>query len=220
MATSKDIQKIASGIGASSKSSPTAAGHPKEAKASPQLIDAINQVFALFQVNYHNQYYSAFGDTTKSENLAKNLWCKKLNNFSPETICGAAEKVIAESDYLPTLHKMLNACRHVGMPAGLPNSRKAYQEACNKISPKADQKWSHPAVYFAGRDAGWHMLSNGIESKVMPVFSEIYQQYCDRVLAGEKFIIEKSSTIPELPELPATKKHNQQQLDNLKKLLD
>jgi hypothetical protein len=64
------------------------------------------------------------------------------------------------------------------------------------------------------------MLANGIESKVLPVFSDIYQQYCDRVLAGEKFVIQKSSTTPELPELPATKKHNQQQLNNLKKLLD
>jgi len=106
------------------------------------------------------------------------------------------------------------------MPAGLPNPRKAYQEACNKRSPKAKQQWSHPAVYLSGRDAGWHMLANEIESKALPAFAEIYQQYCDRVLAGEKLIVDAAASVAELTELPATKKHNQQQLDNLRKLLD
>ena len=220
MANSKDIQKVASEIAASSTRSPTAAGRPKASPINPKLVDAINQVFALFQVNYHNQYYSAFGDNTKSENLAKKLWLNKLDHFSCETICGAAEKIIAESEYLPTLHKMLSACRQVGMPAGLPNPRKAYQEACNKRSPKAQQQWSHPAVYLTGRDAGWHMLANEIESKALPAFAEIYQQYCDRVLAGEKLIVDATASVAELTELPATKKHNQQQLDNLRKLLD
>ena len=98
MANSKDIQKVASEIAASSTRSPTAAGRPKASPINPKLVDAINQVFALFQVNYHNQYYSAFGDNTKSENLAKKLWLNKLDHFSSETICGAAEKIIAESE--------------------------------------------------------------------------------------------------------------------------
>ena len=115
---------------------------------------------------------------------------------------------------------MLNACRHVGMPAGVPNPRKAYHEACTKLSPKVNQHWSHPAVYLAGRDSGWHMLANEIESKALPVFSDIYQQYCDRILAGERFIIDTFSEVAELELLPATKKYNQQQVKNLKRLLD
>ena len=43
---------------------------------------------------------------------------------------------------------------------------------------------------------------------------------CDRVLAGEKLIVDTAASEAELTELPATKKHNQQQLDNLRKLLD
>ena len=184
------------------------------------MIDAINQIFALFQVNYHNQYYSAFGDTTNSEDLAKNLWCKKLKHFSPLTICNAAEKIIAESDYLPTLNKMLNACRHLGMPPNIPTTRKAYQEACNLPSPKTEQRWSHPIVYLAGRDVSWHLLANETESKVLPLFGDIYQQYCDRILMGEKFAVEASTETPELEALPASKKHNQQQIQNLKELLN
>ena len=220
MANSKDLnQKVASGIAASSTQSPTAAGHPKATPANPQLIDAINQIFAFFRINYHNQYYSAFGDNTKSENLAKKLWLSKLGDFSAETIIAGAEKVIAESDYLPTLHKMLNACRDVGMPAGLPSPRKAYQEVCNKPSPKAEQQWSHPAVYIAGRECGWHFLANTVESKAFAPFAEIYQQLCERVVAGETFVVEKPEALPETSMKPATKKQALAELDDLKNLL-
>jgi hypothetical protein len=220
MANSTDlIQKVASEIAASSTRSPTAAGQAKPVAASPELIDAINQIFALFQVNYHNQYYAAFGDNTKSENLAKKLWLSKLENFGPEIILSAAEKIIADSEYLPTLHKMLNACRSVGMPAGLPNPRKAYQEACNKPSPKAEQHWSHPVVYLAARDCGWHLLANEIESRALPAFTEVYQQYCDLVVIGEVFTIEPPQALPETSQVAASKKHNLEQLDQLKQLL-
>ena len=220
MANSKDlIQKVVSGIATSSTLSPTEAGLPKSAPASPQLIDAINQIFALFRVNYHNQYFSAFGDNPKSENLAKKLWLNKVGDFSAETILKAAEKIIAESEYLPTLHKMLNACKIVGMPAGLPTLRKAYQEVCNKPSPKAEQRWSHPAVYLSGRDCGWYFLANSIESKAFTPFSEIYLQYCERVLRGEELTIEAPDALPEFSAVPASREHNQQQLNNLKKLL-
>ena len=219
MASKDLIQKVASEIAASSTRSPTAAGQAKPAAASAELIDAINQTFALFQVNYHNQYYAAFGDNTKSENLAKKLWLSKLENFGADCILASAEKIIADSEYLPTLHKMLTACRAAGLPAGLPNSRKAYQEACNKPSPKAEQQWSHAVVYLAGRDCGWHLLANEIESKALPAFADIYQQYCDRVIAGETFTIEPPEALPESPQVPATKKHNLEQLDQLKQLL-
>lgn len=220
MASKDLIQKVASEIAASSTRSPTAAGQAKAAPASPDLIDSINQIFALFQVNYHNQYYAAFGDNTKSENLAKKLWLSKLSDFGPEVILAAAEKIIAESEYLPTLHKMLNACRSAGMPSNLPNPRRAYEEACNKPSPKAEQKWSHPAVYLSARDCGWHMLANEIESKALPAFTQIYNGYCDRVVAGEEFIVEPPQALPESPQVLASKKHNRQQLDQLKQLLN
>lgn len=221
MANSTDlIQKVASEIAASSTHSPTAAGQAKPVPASPELIDAINQIFALFQVNYHNQYYAAFGDNTKSENLAKKLWLSKLEHFAPAIILSAAEKIIADSEYLPTLHKMLNACRSAGMPAGLPNPRKAYQEACNKPSPKAEQQWSHAIVYLAGRDCGWHLLANEIESRALPAFTEIYQQYCDLVVIGQEFSIEQPQALPETPQVAASQAHNLEQLDRLKQLLD
>jgi hypothetical protein len=221
MANSRDlIQQVASEIATSSTRSPTEAGHPEPSSTDPKLIDAINQVFALFQINYHNQYFSAFGDNTKSEKIAKNLWLNKLSQFSSETICAAAEKIIAENDYLPTLHKMLEACRSAGMPKGLPNPRAAYQEACNSPSPKAAQAWSHPIVYHAGRECGWHKLANEVEPKVFPLFEQTYLSYCERLLKGETFSVEPPQALPESVSVTATKSHNLKQLKKLQKLLD
>ncbi|MGB2401422.1 MAG: hypothetical protein ACPH7H_06450 [Porticoccaceae bacterium] len=221
MASNKDlVQQVVSEIATSSTRSQTEAGHPENAPQSPELIDAINQVFALFQINYHNQYFSAFGDNTKSENLAKNLWLNKLSQFSADTICGAAEKIIADNDYLPTLHKMLEACRQVGMPKGLPSARQAYLEACNKPSPKATQDWSHAAVYLAARDCGWHLLANEIERKALPLFSDCYRNYCDRVLGGEELIIELPKELPETSGKKASRSENLKQLKKLQQLVD
>ncbi|HMW48308.1 MAG TPA: hypothetical protein PKC70_08435, partial [Cellvibrionaceae bacterium] len=66
-----------------STNSPTAAGpnnssRTSGAKATPELIDAINQVFALFRRNYLNQYHKAFGDVEEL-NHTKRLWLEILS---------------------------------------------------------------------------------------------------------------------------------------------
>ena len=59
-----------------------------------------------------------------------------------------------------------------------------------------------------------------IESKALPAFTQIYNGYCDRVVAGEEFIVEPPQALPESPQVLASKKHNRQQLDQLKQLLN
>ena len=86
----------------------------------------------MFRVNFHNQYYSAFGDNNESENLAKKLWLNKLANFKTNTIYRASEKIIEGSEYLPTLNKMIQICLTCSLPKELPTAKEAYFEACNK----------------------------------------------------------------------------------------
>ncbi|TFH67829.1 hypothetical protein E3W66_06155 [Gammaproteobacteria bacterium LSUCC0057] len=204
-----------------STTSPTAAGRPEPSPApSAELIDAINQVFALFRANYHNQYYSAFGNDQGSVAITKKLWLQTLQNFSPALICQAAERIIAESEYLPTLHKMLEACRRAGLPDNLPSALLAYREACNAASPKAAQRWSHPAVYLAGRDCGWHRLANFAERQVLPEYSAIYQRYAERVAAGEQLAIEPPAALEEIPHRPASAATADHAMAQLKALFD
>src|SRR5690625_3712956 len=80
------IQKVAQEIEASSRTSPTAAGPAEQTRAQPtdDHIDALNEVFTLFRINYHNQYYKAYSDT-QVLNQIKKLWLESLTRFEPRS---------------------------------------------------------------------------------------------------------------------------------------
>ncbi len=171
------------------KTSPTAVGRADSAGGDTGLIDTINQVFTLFRINYHNQYHAAFGDTA-TLNQAKRLWKESLGHFNSEQLLRAARKVIEQSDYLPTLNKMLTACEDDLADYGLPDARSAYLEAANKPSPKNAQSWSHPIVYHAGKILGWYAISHVPENVTYPAFVKVYRDLVRRLLAGEDFTVD------------------------------
>ncbi|MDO6749747.1 hypothetical protein Q4563_21085, partial [Gilvimarinus sp. 1_MG-2023] len=71
-------------IEALSKTSQTAAGEAEPTyKASDGLIDALNEVFALFRIKYHNQYYKAESDSSVLAQLKK-LGLESLVRFEPD----------------------------------------------------------------------------------------------------------------------------------------
>ncbi len=212
MANNKEAGKLAEQLVRETAASPTTSATPAgqtngqqrtsaehdEPVSEPlrdQLIEALNQVFALFRLNYHNQFYAAYPDNSQL-NQIKRLWLESLSRFSPETILLAARHTIEHSDYLPTLNRMRASCQEALTHQGLPSSHDAFIEACEKPSPKNQQTWSHPAVYFAGRDSDWFFMANNIESKTFPVFQRHYERYVDLVLRGETL------TLPTQPELP------------------
>lgn len=210
------------------KTSPTAAGHSKtnqqnqagkDKNALPEEhIDAINQVFALFRVNFHNQYYAALSDS-QLLSQTKKLWADSLSRFSPQTILKAAKRVIEESEYLPTLHKMIELCRGDNQQFGLPEVRQAFIEACHAHSPKSNHNWSHAAVYYAGKDCDWFFLSSNTEQQTFPVFKENYRRWCDKVKAGEKLPPIKLKQLPETSASPVDKSANKKHLQELRKQL-
>ena len=189
------------------------AGNPR---VSGEQIDTINQVFALFRINYHNQYHAAFGDTAVL-NQAKKLWAESLSRFSPEAILAGAKRVIEASDYLPTLHRMISACQGTPAQHGMPETHSAYLEACRAPSPKSEHAWSHPAVYHAGRECDWFFLSNTSEREAFPIFKRHYENLCARVLDGETLQLPDTPKLTESSALPLSKSEN---LARLKALRD
>lgn len=141
-------------------------------------------MFTLFRLNYHNQYFKAYGSQDEL-NYAKKLWHSALREFDEATVLAAAERAIKESEYLPTIRGMLKHCERSLAALGLPSPREAYLEACRAPTPKAAFGWSHPAVYWAGHDSDWFFLANNGEHVALPVFERHYQRYCRRVQAGE-----------------------------------
>ncbi len=183
------------------------------------MIDTINQVFELFRINYHNQYFSAFADIN-TLNQAKRLWLETLQRFPADVILRGAKKAIEESEYLPTLHKMITYCQGSPELHGLPDTHSAYVEACQAPSPKAEYDWSHPAVYHAGRASDWYFLANNSERIAFPVFREHYQALCARVLRGDTLPAPEFKRLPETVETPLSKDENRQRLASLRQELD
>jgi hypothetical protein len=177
-------------------------------------IEAINQVFALFRLNYHNQYYAAYPDAEQLKQIKK-LWLDALADYPIEQILQGAKHAIEHSEYLPTLNRMLECCQQGLADLGLPTAHDAYREACRAAAPRSAQAWSHPAVYLAGRDSDWFFLANNTERISWPVFRDHYQRYCTRVMKGESLRIPQP---PQLEQHKAAPLSRDDQLAELRKL--
>ena len=177
-------------------------------------VEAINQVFALFRLNYHNQYYAAFPDAEQLKQIKK-LWLEALAEFPPEQVLRGAKHAIENSEYLPTLNRMLDSCRAGAGELGLPSAHDAFVEACQAGSPKSAQAWSHPAVYLAGRDSDWFFLANNAERETWPVFRDHYQRYVSAALSGANLEIPEPAALERDAPQPLSP---EQQLSELKKL--
>ena len=128
MADSKElIQQVAREIEASPTTSPTAAGPTREPPTAEQ-VDTINQVFALFRLNYHNQFYAAYSDQEQLKQVKK-LWLDALAGHPVEQVLRGARHAIETSEYLPTLNRMLESCQESLKEFGLPDARSAYLQA-------------------------------------------------------------------------------------------
>lgn len=200
--------------------STTAVGHSKSQHREQRvaLVDALNQVFTLFRLNYHNQYLKAFGNQQEL-NEVKRLWLEMLGQFSPNTLLAAAKGVIETSEYLPTLHTMIYHCEKAAPGAALPDSHSAYIEACRAPSPKAAYNWSHPAVYYAGKQCDWYFLQSSPESVAYPVFKQQYRELCQQVRSGVQLPSPSAPALPEKPAAPLDRETNQKKLRALRESL-
>lgn len=178
-------------------------------------VDAINQIFAEFEFAYHNQFHKGFAET-ESLVIAKKYWLSSLEQYSPHQIVAAAKRVVQTQDYLPSIATFLRACEEGKDLFGLPSTRQAYVEACSAPSPKKDFAWSHQAVYFAGKAAGWFLLANEPEAAAYSVFEYHYERLCRRVVNGEKLAVQASVALTETIERKLDKAEVKERIAKLK----
>lgn len=202
-----------------SNNKPYTDGIEKNGAPTNDHITAINQMFAEFQLAYHNQFHKAFSDDQKIV-MAKQLWVKTLCDFSPNRILAGTRRAIKESEYLPTLHTIRKFCDPKPEEMGLPDVYSAYLEACRAATPKIDQTWSHPAVYLAGKASDWFFLANNIETKAFPVFKRNFEVLCQRVMSGEKLDMPIRKAITENSNHPLTNAERKDRLKKMRRELD
>lgn len=188
------------------------------ATGGPDRVDAINQMFAEFELAYHNQYYKAY-PTADQLTLAKKYWLGVLQDYAPAQIVAAARKLVRSSEFLPSISSVVKACESgIGL-FGLPPVREAYIEACRATSPKAAWNWSHDAVYHAGKATDWFLLASEPEERIFPVFEHYYRELCRRVMLGEELESPCVAALPERSATPLSAEENRARMRELRATL-
>lgn len=140
-----------------------------------------------------------------------------MSDFDADTMMQAAERVVKEQKFLPNVHDVLEMCEKAQHAVlGIPDAHAAYVEACRAPSPKAEYRWTHPAVYYAGRASDWFMLANEPEQVAFPVFERNYLLLAERLRQGETLEMDIPKALPEKIERPLEKS---KQLENLRQLM-
>ena len=218
------LEKTSKSLAQPSSASQTEAGQSKrDAETAahhdgPDHVDAINQLFAEFEIAYHNQYYKAYA-TDERLILAKKYWLGCLNAYSPAQIVAAARHVVKTHDYLPTVSVVVRACEEGPALFGLPNAKQAYYEACRAESPKSAFAWSHEAIYQAGKATGWFLLASEPEDRVFPLFEYHYLALCQRALRGEVLDDPAPDALPSRVPHPLSGEENHARMKKLREQL-
>lgn len=170
----------------------------------------------MLRLNYHHLYFSAYNEVD-ALNSAKRLWMESLSAFTPDIILHAVHKLIKSSDYLPTISRVIRICIELSTETALPSAHSAYTEACRAPSPKINANWSHPAVYYAGKQSDWYFLANNIEKVAFPVFKVHYEKLCQQVIDGINLPQITPLALPNKETDALSKEENIQRMEKLRK---
>ena len=152
-----------------------------------RFIEAIDNLFLKLELSYHYQFYIVFGTDHRLKE-AKKLWAESLKKYPAECINAAVETVIQANDYLPTLTEVLKACSNSMGAINIPTPQEAFIEAQKSSSPRQNYPWTHPIVYWAGREIGWELI-NSQNNNAFQAFSKTYMRLVKEMKAGKEFII-------------------------------
>ena len=70
----------------------------------------------------------------------------------------------------------------------IPTPQEAFIEAQKSSSPRQNYPWTHPIVYWAGREIGWELI-NSQNNNAFQAFSKTYMRLVKEMKAGKEFII-------------------------------
>lgn len=195
---------------------------PDQLKAAAGII---NKLFAELQACFP-AWRQTF--TCKSDiDAAKRSWARGLveAKITTETQlkCGLAKARRSESPFWPSIGQFIAWCHPDPADYGLPDTRKAYLEACrnaHRLAEMTNDEWSHPAVYISLKNTGTFDIRNRKEAETWPIFERNYEIAVRRVLAGEDLNAEIPKALPPRPApRPVDPDVAKQHLERLKKML-
>ena len=69
----------------------------------------------------------------------------------------------------------------------IPNPQEAFIEAQKSSSPRNSFPWTHPIIYWAGKEIGWELINSPNNTNTFQAFSKIYMRLVKELKAGKKF---------------------------------
>ena len=153
-----------------------------------KFIEAIDNLFLKLELSYHYQFYKVFGSDHKLTE-AKKLWAKSLKKYPPECINSAIETVIEYNDYLPTLTEIIKACSESMGSINIPTPQEAYIEAQKSSPPRNTFPWTHPIIYWVGKEIGWELINSPNDTNTFQAFTKVYLRHVKELKAGKNFEI-------------------------------
>ena len=177
-----------------------------------RFIEAIDNLFLKLELSYHYQFYKVFGTDHRLKE-AKKLWAGSLKQYPAECINAAVETVIQSNDYLPTLTEVLKACSGSMGSINIPTPQEAFVEAQKSSSPRQSFPWTHPIIYWAGRELGWDLI-NSQNNNTFQAFSKTYMRLVKEMKSGKEFKVVPKEQLDALEPLDIDlleklrKKHN------------
>ncbi|WP_271270509.1 replication protein P [Aliamphritea hakodatensis] len=161
----------------------------KASYASVETAKHINKVFKALQ-SVSPAWKAAF-PSSEALNEARRSWTKAFIDAGLSDM-GMIELGISRarqdpSDFFPSPGKFIAWCFPTPEELGLPSLEAAYREACNNAHRISQHRWSHGAVYQAGKESDWTKLRSEVQRYSFPVFKKVYSEICIRALRGEQF---------------------------------
>ena len=176
---------------------------PKEA-AMNATADLVNDLFVELQAAFPAWRYTM--PDKEALDAAKASWTQTffendINQHS-QLSWGMKKARKSASPHFPSSGEFVGWCTPDPEDYGLPGERSAYNEACNNSHDPEGSKWSHPAVFVAGKETSFFDLARKEERETYSIFQHNYSIVIRRVMAGQDF----SGAIPKaLPPPPKRK---------------
>ncbi|MCP4595044.1 replication protein P [Neptuniibacter sp.] len=195
------LAKTENGLPQQSWTSKTPTGEETQSESAPRDLSVetktlVNMIFARFMAIYGHKFKSCF-ETQDEIRIAKREWALSLGGYSEQELVAAIDYCKEHSAWMPTISEFLKVLRNLTGDHGLPAGKHAYEEACLHADHASTHKWSHPAIYHAGKATGWFRLRTEDEPNVFPDFRYNYDVICRRVRAGEELDLPVPVALPD-----------------------
>lgn len=133
---------------------------------------------------YGHKWSSTYGPTDKGD-----TWRKVLTGITPRQLADGLNHLATHGDaWPPSAPEFRKFCLEAkSQQAGLPDPETALHEAMINAYSPSRSKWTHAAIYHAGKATGWHDLKTATsENKgLVERFKRNYEIASKRVMNGE-----------------------------------